>query len=135
MKRKLFVAFCIISPFVFLGALVSPKPIPMPMPASTQIKALSTLEPPTMPTKQQVVAAVLPPAMPVGQVVVLGSKPEKKMEKPAIQRILWPEFAFIGLLAVLAFASLSDRRPWELRALARSLDAIREIQKSYPSED
>ena len=112
---------------------MSPKPIPMP--ASTQTKALSTLEPPTTPTKRQLVAAVVPPAMPVGQVVVPGSKLEKKMEKPAIQRILWPEFAFIGLLAALASASLSDRRPWELRALARSLDAAREIQKSYPSED
>jgi hypothetical protein len=133
MKRKLFIAFCIIFSLVFLGVLVSPKPIPMP--ASTQTKALSILEPPTTPTKQEVVAAVVPPAMPVGQVVVPGSKLEKKMEKPAIQRILWPEFAFIGLLAVLAFASLSDRRPCELRALARSLEAIREIQKSYLSED
>jgi hypothetical protein len=133
MKRKLFIAFCIIFPLVFLGALVSTKPTPMS--ASMQTKTSSTLEPSTTPTKQQMVAAVVPPATPVGQVVVPGSKLERKMEKPAIQRILWPEFAFIGLLAVLASASLSDRRPWELRALARSLDAIREIQKSYPSED
>ena len=131
MKRELFVASCSIFPVVFLGALVFSKPTPGS--ASTQTKALSTLEPTTMPTNQQGMAAAVP-ATPVGQGIVPGPRAEEKLGKPAIQRILWPEFAFIGLLAVLASASLSDCRMGELRASARSLDAARAIQKSYFSE-
>jgi hypothetical protein len=62
-------------------------------------------------------------------------KPAKKIQPSNIQIILWPAFTFVGLLAVLASASLSDRRPWELQALAKSLDRTREIQKFYSSED
>lgn len=78
--------------------------------------------------------AVVPPT-PIEQVAVVDTEAIKKIETPTIQKILWPAFAFIGLLAVLASASLSDRRPRELRALAKSLDITREIQNTYWSEE
>jgi hypothetical protein len=88
-------------------------------------------------TRQPAVAAA--PATGKPQVAVAKTapviKPAKKIQPSNIQIILWPAFAFVGLLAVLASASLSDRRPWELQALAKSLDRTREIQKIYSSED
>jgi hypothetical protein len=113
--------------------LLAPKPTPTSTPTSTTVPP--TPEPTTTSTKQPAIVAVVPSATPVVQVVIPEPEPVKNIEKPVIQRILWPAFSFIGLLAILASASLSDRRPRELKALAKSMDTTREIQKSYPPED
>jgi hypothetical protein len=115
--------------------LLAPKPTAVPTEAPPAPEPTTALT--TAPTQQQVVAVVVPPpATPVAPVVVAEPEPIKKIENTTIiQRILWPVFAFIGLLAVLASASLSDRRPQELKALAKAMDTTREIQNSYPEED
>jgi hypothetical protein len=40
----------------------------------------------------------------------------------------WPVIGFVGLLAALASASLSDPRPRALRRLAQTLDSIQDDQ-------
>jgi hypothetical protein len=116
--------------------LIILAPEPTTAPTVAPLVPLPTPEP----TQQQVVAVVVPPpAAPVAPVVVVVPQPEQTVKKVVtptfVQRILWPAFAFIGLLAVLASASLSDRRPRELKALAKAMKATSEIQKIYPSED
>lgn len=114
-------------------------PLPPPQATVTPTTAVAPVVPqPTSTLTRQPTAAATPttekpPVMVVKTAPVI--KPAKKIQPSNIQIILWPAFTFVGLLAVLASASLSDRRPWELQALAKSLDRTREIQKSYSSED
>ena len=49
--------------------------------------------------------------------------------------IIWPLIAFLTLLAALAASAIVDRRPRELKALARSMKATSDIQKKYPPDD
>jgi hypothetical protein len=121
------------------GWVVIPLSPPQPTATPTAPAKGPVVTQPTPTPTGQTLAAVAVPPMGNPQVMVakpaLVQKAAKQIRPATIQIILWPAFAFIGLLAVLASASLSDHRPWELRALARSLDATREIQKSYQSED
>jgi hypothetical protein len=111
-------------------------------PTSTPTKApptpteIPTVAPSAEPTRQ--IAVVIIPtsaiAMPEAPVVVVVGKTVEVISRTA-QMILRPAVAFVTLLAVLASASHADRRPQALRALSRSLDATREVQKSYLLED
>lgn len=116
---------------VFDNTAVPPPPVEQVAVADTGTEptSMSTTSPLTT------LSNVVVPPTPIEQVAVVDTEAIKKIETPTIQKILWPAFAFIGLLAVLASASLSDRRPRELRALAKSLDTTREIQNTYWSEE
>jgi hypothetical protein len=114
-------------------------PLPPAQATITPTKAVAPVVPrPTSTLTRQPTAAATPTTEKPPVAVVKTApviKPAKKIQPSNIQIILWPAFTFVGLLAVLSSASLSDRRPWELQALAKSLDRTREIQKSYSSED
>jgi hypothetical protein len=79
------------------------------------------------PTSMQVVIVMEPPA-PVAPAPV-------EIPEVVERVILWPLIAFLTLLAALAASAIVDRRPRELRALARSLKATKEIQKNYQTYD
>ncbi len=105
---------------------------PTPTPTSTETQVAAVVSVPGQ-VQQQAVPTAEPTAVPEAPDAV--GKPVERPIIPVIQKILWPAFAFIGLLAVLASASLSDRRPRELRLLARSLESTKAIQTTYSSDD
>jgi hypothetical protein len=78
-------------------------------------------------TPVQVAVAVVPPA----------TVAPARVEIPEVTRrvILWPLVSFLTILAVLAASAIVDRRPRELKALARLMKATSDIQKRYPSDD
>jgi len=110
--------------------VIIPLPPPQATVTPTTAAALVVPQPTSTLTRQPTATAT--PTMEKPPVAVVKTapviKPAKKIQLSNIQIILWPAFTFVGLLAVLASASLSDRRPWELKALAKSLDKTREIQ-------
>ncbi len=116
--------------------LLDPSSTPTPTEAPPTPTEIPTEAPMAEPTRQVAVVIIPTPALakPAAPVVVVVEKPVE-VTPPTAQIILWPAVAFVALLAVLASASLSDRRPQALRALSRSLDATREVQKSYPPEE
>lgn len=111
---------------------------PTPTPAPTEVP-LTEIPPQATPTLLQIVfvpeTPVPPVATPPVAVIETPAQPVKVVEKATIQRILWPVFGVIALLIVLASASLSDRRPQELRALAKTMEKVRKIQKSYSDKE